>query len=65
VGRIDLAAPFETKCVHDDAEGTLYRVTQGYEVVWVLVPLNADGHLVREVLQLPWPPPAPSPFRYL
>jgi hypothetical protein len=65
VGSIDLAAPFETRCLHDEGEWTLYRVKQGHWVVRIAVPLNADSQIVRETLRLPWPPPAANPFRYL
>ena len=65
VGSIDLSAPFEARCLHDEGEWTLYRVTQRPRVVRIAVPFNTDGQTVRETLRLPWPPPAPNPFRYL
>ena len=65
IGTIDLRAPFEARCLHDEGEWTVYRVKQASQVIRIAVPFNADGQTIRETLRLSWPPPAPNPFRYL
>jgi hypothetical protein len=58
VATIDLAAPFVATCKHPDGEWVLYKVRQGRDVMWLTVPIDGDGALVR-ALGLPWPPPVP------
>jgi hypothetical protein len=64
-GAIDLARPFDARYVRQDPEWVIYRVEQAGEGFQVAVRLDSDGSIVRDVLHLPWPPPACSPFRYL
>jgi len=57
-GEVNLAAPFDAECVHHGDKWAYYRVKQGGHTMKFTVPLSADGALVRDGLQLPWPPPA-------
>ena len=64
VATIDLTAPFTAECVHDGSEWVLYKVRQGPTSMWISVPGDADGVLVR-ALGLSWPPRGTSGARYL
>jgi hypothetical protein len=64
VATIDRSTSFAAACVHQDSEWVLYKATQGRTVMWISVPSDGDGALVR-ALGLSWPPPTPSGLRYL
>ena len=53
---IDLAQPFEARCLYGHPDGAEYRVKQNRQVVNFVVPMTSDGRIVREGLKLPWPP---------
>jgi hypothetical protein len=64
VATIDLTAPFAAKCEEQDADWVLYKVSQGRTTMWMSIPSNADGALVRAVGPT-WPPREPSGARYI
>ena len=67
VATIDLTAPFASEYVAGDVghgEYVLYKVRQGRTVMWVSVPGDGDGALVRAI-GLSWPPRLRSGAGYL
>ena len=64
VATIDLTAPFAAECVHEDGEWVLYKVRQGPAAMWISVPSDGDGALVRAI-GMSWPPRPRSGAGYL
>ena len=64
VATIDLTGPFTTRCEEQDANWVLYKVTQGRTTIWMSIPTDADGALVRAI-GLTWPPRESSGARYI
>ncbi len=64
VATIDLTAPFAAECVYDAGEWVLYKVRQGPTAMWITVPGDGDGAVVR-ALGLSWPPRGYSGARFL
>jgi hypothetical protein len=56
VGTVDLAQPFDARCIFSGPNVAHYRVRQNRQVVEFVVPMTSDGRLVQEGLKLPWPP---------
>ena len=64
VATIDLTAPFAAECVYDAGEWVLYKVRQGATAMWITVPGDGDGAVVRAI-GLSWPPRGTSGARFL
>jgi len=64
VATIDLTAPFAAECVYDAGEWVLYKVRQGATAMWITVPGDGDGAVVRAI-GLSWPPRGSSGARFL
>ena len=64
VATIDLTAPFAAECVYDAGEWVLYKVRQGATALWITVPGDGDGAVVRAI-GLSWPPRGTSGARFL